>query len=358
MIALQREKQKYAGPLFIVGVGRSGTKLLRDLLNKNPKIGIPIIETGFIPYMFEHYSNQPGFIDVYRFKQFYKELSRTSFFLDFKRRGYVLSWQDLSKCVDKGSLTSVFEFILKFYAPEGRDQGFVWGDKTPVYLNHMILLKKYFPEAKFIHIFRDPRDYCLSIKKSSGKSMYRAAEDWREQIQSSLADAPRLAPDYLQISYESLLTNPEEILRRICLFIEVDFNNSMLRPLNTTEKLGDARGQDIIVAGNLRKYKSQLSPDQIKRIEEIVEPIARVLNYEIGKEICFQPLHPYEKRMFTAYDGWMSIKYHISEYGFLLGLYRLIHWHSHGSWLAKWWRRSAYPNDPQFFEHIEEVTKL
>jgi len=47
----------FTGPLFILGMPRSGTKLLRDLLNRNPKIGVPTSETDFIPYLIKPFGN-------------------------------------------------------------------------------------------------------------------------------------------------------------------------------------------------------------------------------------------------------------------------------------------------------------
>jgi hypothetical protein len=202
----------------------------------------------------------------------------------------------------------------------------------------MPLLKEYYPEAKFIHIFRDPRDYCLSGKKSYGKNIYRAAEDWRRCIKSATDDASLIAQDYMQISYESLLMESETVLRHICKFINVEFIQSMLTPLSTTENLGDAKGQAIIIRGNLGKYKEQLSSSQVNRIEEIVKPVALNLGYEIGENVRFKPVNAKLLNFLAACDGWTSVKFHVAEYGFLKGLRRLFHWHSRGSWLAHRWK--------------------
>jgi len=57
------KKSNFFGPLFIIGMPRSGTKLLRDLMNQNPKIGIPAAETHFIPFMIKKFGDPPNFYE-------------------------------------------------------------------------------------------------------------------------------------------------------------------------------------------------------------------------------------------------------------------------------------------------------
>ena len=49
----------FTGPLFILGMPPSGTKLLRDLLNRNPRIGFPTLDNDFIPYLIKPFGKLP-----------------------------------------------------------------------------------------------------------------------------------------------------------------------------------------------------------------------------------------------------------------------------------------------------------
>lgn len=327
-------EDEFAGPLFVVGMPRSGTKLLRELLNQNPKIGIPIMESGFIPYMVDRFGNPPKFDDEHEFHRFYEEFTQTNFFWHFKRIGRILSKEDLDKAVDKTSWRSIFKFILRFYAPDGRAEDFIWGDKSPHYLNYMPLLKEMYPEARFIHIIRDPRDYCLSNKKVWGKSIYRAAESWRERLESARADSHQLGTDHMEVFYESLLEDPRKVLSHICEFLGCEFIPSMTRLTKPSENLGDAKGQVGILRDNQKKYLTQLSPSQIRRIEEIVYPVAKAIGYEFENNVEFRPLRPLELKMLTLYDGWASLKFRVNQYGPRQGLHLIWYWHSRSSWVT------------------------
>ena len=65
-------KEHFKGPLFIVGIPRSGTKLLRGLLDEHPMIGIPPIEIEFLPYWEKRWRDFGDLSDPYMFSKFYK----------------------------------------------------------------------------------------------------------------------------------------------------------------------------------------------------------------------------------------------------------------------------------------------
>lgn len=311
---------KFTGPLFILGMPRSGTKLLRDLLNQNPKIGIPPAETNFIPYMIKRFGNAPSFENDNEFDRFLKELRKTTFWEWMKPYGLVFRKEYLDKEADKKSWNSIFEVILRYYAPFGRSEDFIWGDKSPTYLCHMILLKKIFPEAKFLHIIRDPRDCCLSTKKAWGKNLYRTAELWRRTLKNAKFDGCKLGKDYMEVLYEALLDDPEKVMRSICDFVGCDFNLAMTELKKPSENLGDTKGQARIVKNNKKKYIIELSSSEIKRIEEIVYPVAKALPYKFEHDVEFKPLSPLMFLIHTLYDGLAMIKFHVHERGLLHGI--------------------------------------
>ncbi len=105
-----------------------------------------------------------------------------------------------------------------------------WGDKTPQYSYYVDQLHQVFPTAKFIHLFRDARDTCLSMKNGGWceGDMSRIARKW-----TGMTDFARqglaLGPEhYLEISYESMVTEPEKNLRRICDFLGESYEAGML----------------------------------------------------------------------------------------------------------------------------------
>jgi hypothetical protein len=318
---------KFTGPVFIVGMPRSGTQLLRDLLNQNPKIGIPNSESGFIPYMVNRFGNPPRFANARGLDEFYKEFSRTTFFWNMSRKGRVLRRKDLNCITDKKSWSNTFAFIYRFYAPDGRDKEFIWGDKTPLHVKHLQLLKELYPEAKFLHIIRDPRDYCLSVKKTWGKSILRAAHIWRATLEKARADSHQLGQDYLEVKYECLLANPTKVSCRIAEFLGCDQFPWETRLVQSPNIIGKKREKVEILRDNLKKYVSELSSAQIKRIEEIVYPVASTIGYKCDAEVMFKPVNALTLQILTLCDAFASVRYYSREKGLYDGLRYIYRFH-------------------------------
>jgi len=102
--------------------------------------------------MLNQFGERPNFENEQEFDEFYKEFARTPFYWNMYKQGRILDKKTLAITADLTSWASIFETILKYYAPFDRRTGFIWGDKTPGYVNHMPLLKELFPQGRFLHI--------------------------------------------------------------------------------------------------------------------------------------------------------------------------------------------------------------
>jgi hypothetical protein len=105
-----------------------------------------------------------------------------------------------------------------------------YGDKTPSYSANLPQLAALLPEARFIHLIRDGRDVTVSVRAlwfRPGDSVEACAEDWANRVARTRA-LGALVPSYLEVHYESLVQSPEETLRVICRFLELEFDSQML----------------------------------------------------------------------------------------------------------------------------------
>ena len=311
---------KFNGPLFIIGYPRSGTKLLRDLLNQNPNIGIPTIETNFIPKMINKYGNPPNFDKDETFDNFYKEIRKTVFWRLVNKDKIEISKKYILDRSNRNSWSSIFETIFRYYAPENRNQGFIWGDKTPVYLDKILFIKKIFPKAKFIHIIRDPRDCCLSERKTWGKNIFRTAELWRKRIMKARDDSKSIENDYTEIFYEDLISRTELVIKELCGFISREYDVKMIRLKKPSENLGDTKGETTIISHNKGKYIYELNNNEIKRIEEITYPLIKKLNYTFVNDVSFKPLNRYSLFILKIFDVISMTKFNVSDKGFFNGI--------------------------------------
>ena len=204
---------------FIVGVARSGTTLLRMMLDAHPELAIPP-ETHFIPKLIKA-ADEPG-----------DSRDRVFELLTTHRR-----WPDFQ--LDRGELKAEFERIepfeigsalRAFYGAYARRQGKPrWGDKTPGYARRMRPIASALPEAHFVHLIRDGRDVALSQLEvhHGAESVHEAADTWTSGIEKARRNARRVE-HYIEVRYEDLVDDPETVVRRVCEFASLPFHPAML----------------------------------------------------------------------------------------------------------------------------------
>lgn len=279
--------KKFNGPVFVVGMPRSGTKLFRNLLNNHSKLAFSDYESQILPYWSKKWHTFGDLRKLQNFKIFYDEAKKNSFFTSMKKNSKIISAKEWHQNIREGSIAEVFEMLIRLDTRCSLET--IWGDKSPSYIEHVPLLKKIYPRAKVIHIIRDVRDYCLSINKAWGKNILRAAQRWQDDTAQASQDIISLGEDGFEIRFEDLLTKPEITLQNVCNFLQIDFEKNMTVLLKPSENIGDAKGAVEIVETNKEKWRSQLSPTLINQIEMICLPQLKKYGYPVtyqGKHIC------------------------------------------------------------------------
>jgi hypothetical protein len=301
--------QGFTGPIFIIGMPRSGTKLLRNLLNRHSRIAIPDVETEFLPWMAQHVGDFGDLKRQEHFDRFYERVTKAPFFIYRKDEGRCPSarrWQEACRAYDAAGL---FEALVRIDVGAAPESSIIWGDKSPSYIRHIPLLASLYPDARFIHIVRDARDYCLSINKAWGKNMLRAAQRWADDIDAANQALRSSSNPHLLVRYEDLLAEPEEVLGRICVFLDIDFEPEMLSLDRPSENIGDTKGQTRIVTDNLGKFKRNMTKRTLRRIEEIAGEVLKSHGYAlVMPDLQQRRLNSYEMRLAQVRDGWNLIQ--------------------------------------------------
>ena len=306
--------------VFITGLPRSGTKLLRDLMNQNSRISIPRIETVLFPYLLNKYGLDFDLSIDKNYKLVVDDIENSTFYLNFLKHGIKLDFHSLPQLTENITWAILFEELLKYYGPKDFNESLIIGDKTPGYIDHTDVLLKVWPHAKFIHIIRDPRDYLCSVKKVWNKNIYRAANRWNRTIMNLEHRDQLTAKNLCTVYYEQLLDNPTATLTIICDFLNIRFEKSMLSLSESSEQFGDARGNREIVRHNKHKYKQELSSNQIYRIEQLVCPGARIHGYKLDNpEVEPKQLSRIELLKHKCLDGLSAIQFHIRNRGLIQG---------------------------------------
>lgn len=219
-----------ASPIFIVGVHRSGTTLLRFMLNSSPRIYIPP-ESDFVP---SYFGRRPD-----------EELSdeRVASLLDTTFAGYRFAkeWRgdppSARAFLKKMTSRTPSAFLETLYGTYAQQQGAIrWGDKTPIYTSYIDLIHHMLPEAQFVHIIRDGRDAALSMLDKWGRRDFHidicfAAHNWRRRIRQAQAAGARLgANQYYELRYERLVQDAVGELESLCEFLDEPYVPEMAEP--------------------------------------------------------------------------------------------------------------------------------
>lgn len=277
----QNDTNTYRGPLFIVGMPRSGTKLLRSLLNQHPRVCILEIETEILPWLARHVGEYGDLSDPGNFKRLYDQVTKFPFFLYRTDEGKVIDATKWHSACANYEVHGIFEALVRIDTGTKCDTDVIWGDKSPSYINNISLISSLFPQAKIIHIVRDVRDFCLSIHQAWGKDMLRAAQRWVDGISAAKNAGAGLGDRFLEIRYEDLLTDTAKVMNMICRFLGIDFVLAMTTLVKPSENIGSAKGLTVVMKENTGKYAILLPGNKLLRIEQIAGQLLQQYGYEL-----------------------------------------------------------------------------
>ncbi len=217
---------------FIVGRGRSGSTLLRTILDAHPSIAIPH-ESRFVQYLYYQYGTvhrwtpDQAIQAVDFMKQSFEPIQiNREFFINLilqEKEG--LSFQSVCKAI-----------YLSVQSEFSKETITCIGDKNPRYSFFIPMLIRIFPEAKFIHLVRDYRDNLLAIKrvhKTIGETSWLPVilSRWKYYNQVIEKHKSRNAGRFFTLRFEDLIMDPEKNIAQICAFLKLTYNSDMLHYL-------------------------------------------------------------------------------------------------------------------------------
>jgi hypothetical protein len=284
---------------IIVGSPRSGTTLLRFMLDAHSELAIPP-ETGFLTL--SETLTAKG--DKLREKFFHNVVNYSEPSLswpDFEIPNEPF-WTALTK-ITPFNISEGYRTFYRLYADRcGKPR---WGDKTPIYCRYIESIRRVLPEARFIHIIRDGRDAALSLRRmwfSPGWEIETQASYWRDCILAARrAGVGR--DDYLEIRFEELILNTRETLERVCTHLALTFEDTMLSYYKRApERLKEHKGRLLpngMVLTQEQRFQQQqrttnppdptcvfgwmriMEPDERRRFQIAAGDLLNELGYEL-----------------------------------------------------------------------------
>jgi Sulfotransferase family len=239
---------------IIVGVPRSGTTLLRLMLDAHSELAITH-EAGFVPLV-SNLTNPLSRMFYLRFtnrssdgpwprlgargnlrEDFFNAVTTVKNWNDFHvpSEAFRQALLQLEPFTLSGGLRAFFRlYTARFGKPR-------WGDKTPFYNQYLQTVERMLPEAHFIHIIRDGRDAAASGKGLPfvGDDIEMIGRSWAQQIRETRRQAQKCR-HYLEIRYEDLVLDTTEVLQKICNFIQLRYEPEMkLYHRNASERMNE-----------------------------------------------------------------------------------------------------------------------
>ena len=268
--------------VFIVGSFRSGTTLVRHILNSSGEISI-CPETQYFGYFvssgYRKRIRRAG--DLSNDTNVYTAVDTIYGF----EQG---AWRWLQRNVDKASFTkglletdrsdrAIFNLVMQLY---GENKP-ILGEKTPSHLYHVPTLLDWFPNSKVIHTFRDPRAIFVSELKKKGRSKATQARARRFQqagapfvscvlLQVTLTwircahlhkkYKKRYSERYCLIRFEDLVRESEKQLELLTNFLAVDLTALNLEDVTSNSSFTNQRGKPGIDAGAADRWQEHIDP--------------------------------------------------------------------------------------------------
>lgn len=284
--------------LFLIGSRRSGTNLLRLLLDAHPSLVAPHVPDLIIPFLplEDRYQRPGGLKDL---------IADVVEFIYADPVPWHLGALDedaiASGCRDS-SVFSVLCSVLEYCKREcGGD---TWVQKEPKAIMHWERLDHYTESARYLLLHRDPRDVLCSYRRIPhyAKHPFVVARQWSE-TQHACLDAMSSLPAerVMRLGYEQLVKDPRAEVDRICGFLGVGYDVSMMafheRSAATQISASGEKWQSLdkpVSTGSLGRYLKELEEWEIGLVESVAGPAMDALGYRrsvtrAGASSAFEP---------------------------------------------------------------------
>lgn len=282
--------------VFMIGTQRSGSNLLRLMVNQAPTIAAP-----HPPHLLERFATLlPRYGDLADGAAFTQLVDDVVSLVERNPVPWGVSFDraDIrARCRDH-SLVAVFGAVMDRMAEaQGKAH---WMCKSLANVHFLPEIERYFgSEARYLYLYRDGRDVCLSFLRAvvGEKTAYHVARQWHAEQQLALECGRRVpASQYLALSYEELTSNSASTLQLLCRWLGVDFHPAMLDFHRSEEASRTAASGKMwenvrqpVMAHNSKKWLQGMSREDAIDFESVAGRSLVELGYElefVGKQVA------------------------------------------------------------------------
>ena len=269
------------GPIFIGGLDRCGKTLLRALLVSHPNIAIPDVGSNYWTFFYGQYGNLNDPANFERCLAAMLRYKHARFIQPDPERIRREFWEG------QPTYARLFALFHQHYAE--RENKPRWGDQSGLIERYADQIFRAYPDAKMIHMVRDPRDRyqaSLALWPKGKMRVGGATARWLYSVRLARRNLRRYPNRYLVVRYESLVAQPEPTMREICAFLDEDFVTAMLTMQGAPryrEKYGGgaAPDQSPITTAYIGRFRGAVAPRELAFMQAIAGRQMRGYGYEL-----------------------------------------------------------------------------
>lgn len=287
--------------LQFIGTQRSGSNLLRVMLNQLPEISAPhpphILQT-MMPLLpiYGDLSQREHFAALIDDVCTLVELNPVSWHIQFNRA------EVASRC-EGNNLPQVVKAVYELKAKQKGAQ--FWCCKSMASIHYADAMEHSGLHPFYLHIYRDGRDVALSFRKAivGEKHVVHLAEQWRSEQELSLLLCQQVGPERsIAVRYEDFILDPEKTVKMICNRIGATYRAEAMAYNQSEESRETASSGAMwsnlvkpVMRENTNKFLREMSPEDIALFESVAGETLVRLGY---------PLHsdPADRRIFNEED--------------------------------------------------------
>lgn len=304
---------------FILGRPRSGTTLLRTLFDAHPNAAVPL-ECAFIVNMAHKYGQVTKW-DKQNLLEYFADL-QTHIKFDTWNMDLEKLKNALLECEGDFSFQELCKVVyLEYKSVFPKEEILLIGDKNPVYATYTNKLLELFPEAKFIHLVRDPRDNIISLKNVDFEGPFSAllAYRWRHSAAKLFRIKKKFPEKFYTIRYEDLAREPQKYYAEMCNYLSLPYHNEVFDFYKKQDEALKQFNNEKV----MKYHKSLLSPINVSKIDlwktQLPEMDIRIAEYVCGK---WTKIYGYERRFQNPGFKAVVKSLHWMAYGKLLYIVR------------------------------------
>ena len=281
-------------PVFVLGSGRSGTTITASMLSHLPRVQIAK-ETGYIG------QNLALLHDIANPDSLHRLIHEVNSWLTHSHWEHLASLEGFQRFCHEYDIHGSYAFIHYVWqldSPKPWHELSFIGDNTPLYVLAIPAIQALMPNARFVHVVRDPRDVVTSTLKMrfGADDHVVAAMEWHMSLGCWLMAERLVAADRrIEFRYEDLCLSPHETMTGLSRFLNhtdaeaaaaIDRQLSQ-RSENQTgfEKVAESshhtRLTEPLAPSRVGRFKSELTAAQIQAIEEIAQDGMLAYGYEL-----------------------------------------------------------------------------